>query len=30
MKDLMILGVIIIAVVGSLDALTIMARKYDK
>lgn len=30
MKDLIILGVIIIAVVGALDALAIAARKYKK
>lgn len=30
MKDLIILGLIIIAVVGALDALAIAARKYKK
>lgn len=30
MKDLIILGLIIIAVVGALDALAIVARKYKK
>ena len=30
MKDLIILSVIIIAVVGALDALAIAARKYKK
>ena len=30
MKDLIILSVIIIAVVGALDALAIVARKYKK
>lgn len=30
MKDLLILGLIIIAVVGALDALAIAARKYKK
>lgn len=30
MKDLIILSVIIIAVVGALDALVIVARKYKK
>jgi hypothetical protein len=30
MKDLIILGLIIIAVVGALDALAIAAKKYKK
>ena len=30
MKDLLILGLIIIAVVGALDALAISARKFKK
>lgn len=30
MKELIILSVIIIAVVGALDALAIVARKYKK
>lgn len=30
MKDLLILGLIIIAIVGALDALAIAARKYKK
>lgn len=30
MKDLIILGLIIIAVVGALDALAIVAKKYEK
>ena len=30
MKDLIILSVIIIAVVGALDALAIVAKKYKK
>lgn len=30
MKELLILGLIVIAVVGALDALAIAARKYKK
>lgn len=30
MKDLIILSVIIVAVVGALDALAIVAKKYKK
>ena len=30
MKDLLILGLIVIAIVGALDALAIVSRKYKK